>query len=204
MFARTLAPLHRDVNIEDLIYVVDDEKKKRRRWQPGIKWQETSNALLLRSSPIQGLGVFSAGYIPANSMILYYTGEEIRPTVADVRERRMIDRLTQLNLANVSDNAENVHASPSMYMFRRGDDVIIDSTNAGNIARFVNHSCEPNCEAKDVPNLHGKRRIVFKSLRDIMPGEELGYDYKMAPEHPDDRIVCSCGAKNCKKFMNGD
>ena len=94
-------------------------------------------------------------------------------------------------------------ACASMYMFRRRDNIIIDATGAGNVARFVNHSCAPNCEAKDVGYLHGKRRIVFQSKRVIMPGEELSYDYKMAPEHPRDRIPCTCGAKNCRKFMNG-
>lgn len=196
----------RDVKLEEFLRI-DDERYIRKKWQPGIKWQETSNLLVLRRSFIQGLGVFSTVFIPAGVTVLDFSGEEIRPAVADVRERRQqerqdrVDRIVSAQRNYSAGDASSMCAS--MYMFRRRDDMIIDATGAGNVARFVNHSCAPNCEAKDVGYLHGKRRIVFQSKRVIMPGEELSYDYKMAPEHPKDRIPCSCGAKSCRKFMNG-
>ena len=134
-------------------------------------------------------------------MVLDFTGELIRPTVADVRERRQKKKQSMNN--NAAHNMPGTAGSDSMYMFRRRDDIIVDASNSGNIARFVNHSCLPNCEAKDTVNLHGKRRIVFKSIRNILPGEELSYDYKMASEHPRDWIECKCGARICRKYLNG-
>ena len=188
----------RDVKLDEFLKVADEGCSLKKKWQPGIKWQQSSSVLVMRSSFIQGIGVFSSGFIPEGVVVLNYTGEEIRPTVADVRESRQLKRQRMFN-----SNEGFKTGSDSMYMFRRRDDVIVDASNSGNIARFVNHSCAPNCEAKDTVNLHGKRRIVFKSIRNILPGEELSYDYKMAIEHPRDWIKCSCGAKSCRKYLNG-
>ena len=84
-------------------------------------------------------------------------------------------------------------------MFRLDDDVVVDATVKGNAARFINHSCDPNCYSKIVDILGSKHIIIF-SLRKIFPGEELTYDYKFPRE--EDKIECYCGAKKCKKYMN--
>ena len=69
----------------------------------------------------------------------------------------------------------------------------------GNAARFVNHSCEPNCVSL-ITNVEGKGHIVLAALRDIDEGEELCYDYKFAME--DAKIPCRCGSQFCRTVMN--
>ena len=102
-------------------------------------------------------------------------------------------------------------------MFRLDDDWIVDATMRvlhqhilpklvliiadlqGNAARFVNHSCEPNCVSL-ITNVEGKGHIVLAALRDIDEGEELCYDYKFAME--DAKIPCRCGSQFCRTVMN--
>jgi len=69
----------------------------------------------------------------------------------------------------------------------------------GNAAGFINHSCEPNCEAK-AKEISGKGRIIIYALRKISRGEELTYDYKFEKE--EEKIPCSCGSKHCRKYLN--
>jgi len=83
-------------------------------------------------------------------------------------------------------------------MFRMKTQVI-DATMRGNAARFINHSCDPNCEAKTIRIL-GSDHIIIFALRNIFKGEELTYDYKF--EREEQKIPCSCGAPRCRKYMN--
>lgn len=87
------------------------------------------------------------------------------------------------------------------YMFRIDDYEVVDATMHGNSARFINHSCEPNCYSR-VVNVDGKKHIVIFALRKIYMGEELTYDYKFPIEEPGNKLPCNCGAKKCRKFLN--
>ena len=88
----------------------------------------------------------------------------------------------------------------SSYLFRVDESVAIDATRRGNIARFVNHSCEPNTVPR-VITVDGTKRIVVYAKRAIAAGEELVYDYKF-PYEADNKIPCLCGSRKCRGFLN--
>ena len=88
------------------------------------------------------------------------------------------------------------------YIFRVDESIHVDATMAGNIARFMNHSCAPNCYSRIVEvgkGIHDKHIVVF-AKRDLKIGEELQYDYQFALGG--DKIECHCGAPNCWGRMN--
>ena len=86
-------------------------------------------------------------------------------------------------------------------MFRMDDAEVVDATTHGNAARFINHSCEPNCYSRIV-SLDGQKHIVILALRRIRRGEELTYDYKFPIEGEASKLPCNCGARRCRKSLN--
>lgn len=88
------------------------------------------------------------------------------------------------------------------YIFRIDDDLMVDATMYGNIARFMNHSCAPNCYSKVVEVGKGSydKHIIIFAKRDLLPGEELQYDYQFALGG--DKLECHCGSRNCWGRMN--
>jgi len=132
-------------------------------------------------SGIEGRGLFCKKAIEASEMIIEYSGEKIRASLTDSREKYY-------------DNK-----GYGCYMFRIDHLDVVDATLKGNAARFINHSCEPNCFSKII-SVDGCKKIVIFAIRRINVGEELTYDYKFAPE--DDKLPCYCGAKKCRKYLN--
>ncbi|KAH8422944.1 histone methyltransferase SET1 [Aspergillus melleus] len=136
-------------------------------------------------SAIHNWGLYAEENITANDMIIEYVGEKVRQQVADMRERQYLKS-----------------GIGSSYLFRIDENTVIDATKRGGIARFINHSCTPNCTAKII-KVDGSKRIVIYALRDIERDEELTYDYKFEREwDSDDRIPCLCGSTGCKGFLN--
>lgn len=152
-------------------------------------------------SAIHNWGLYAMENIAANDMIIEYVGEKVRQQVADMRERQYLKS-----------------GIGSSYLFRIDENTVIDATKRGGIARFINHSCTPNCTAKII-KVEGSKRIVIYALRDIGQSEfilcalrsdtnheadeELTYDYKFEREwDSDDRIPCLCGSTGCKGFLN--
>ncbi|KUL87170.1 hypothetical protein ZTR_05530 [Talaromyces verruculosus] len=136
-------------------------------------------------SAIHNWGLYAEENITANDMIIEYVGEKVRQQVADMRERRYLKS-----------------GIGSSYLFRIDENAVIDATKRGGIARFINHSCTPNCTAKII-RVDGSKRIVIYALRDISKDEELTYDYKFEREwDSEDRIPCLCGSAGCKGFLN--
>ncbi|KAJ1961443.1 histone methyltransferase set1 [Dispira parvispora] len=133
-------------------------------------------------SPIHDWGLFAMEPIQAHDMVIEYVGEVIRQKVADHREK-IYER-------------QGIGCS---YLFRLDEDHVIDATHMGNMARFVNHCCQPNCNAR-VITVHGQKRIVIYAKRDIEAGEEITYDYKF-PIEPE-KIPCLCGAEHCRGTLN--
>lgn len=132
--------------------------------------------LEVRPSKIHGLGIFTRSRIPEGCLLMKYEGEIIGKCTSDKRERNYLKN-------NIK----------SVYMFRVDDDTIIDATFIGNKARYINHSCDPNCfSITDTSS----RSIVYYSMRAIEPGEELSIDYHFTEEHPSE--VCCCGSVACK------
>lgn len=100
-------------------------------------------------SAIHNWGLYAMENIAANDMIIEYVGEKVRQQVADMRERQYLKS-----------------GIGSSYLFRIDESTVIDATKRGGIARFINHSCTPNCTAKII-KVEGSKRIVIYALRDI-------------------------------------
>jgi histone-lysine N-methyltransferase SETD1 len=89
-------------------------------------------------------------------------------------------------------------------MFRIDRTTVCDATRLGNVARFINASCSPNCYTQII-TANENKRIVIYAKRNIARGEELCYDYKFPIEmDPTKRIPCGCGAIECRGYMNWD
>ncbi|HEV8217130.1 MAG TPA: SET domain-containing protein-lysine N-methyltransferase [Gemmatimonadaceae bacterium] len=134
----------------------------------------------IRASPIQGLGAFATRAIPAGTRLIEYAGERLTPAQADAR---------------YPDVAGERHHT---FLFAIDDDVVVDAAVGGNEARFINHSCDPNCDA-----VIDDGRIWIETIRDVEPGEELAYDYAYVLEERHTaaakrRYPCACGAANCR------
>ena len=135
---------------------------------------------LLRSSPIQGRGAFAIRPIRRGTRIIEYTGEVISHDEADRR---------------YDDGTMGRHHT---FLFSVSNKKVIDAAVGGNEARFINHSCAPNCEAID-----DRSRIYIEAIRDIAPGEELTYDYAYERDGTEDErwekvYACRCGAPTCR------
>ncbi|GJQ14296.1 hypothetical protein GpartN1_g6087.t1 [Galdieria partita] len=135
-------------------------------------------------SVIHGWGLYAMQDIDPNEFIIEYVGEIIRQKISDEREKRYFRQ-------GIGDS----------YMFRLDEDQVIDATRKGSVARFVNHSCEPNAVAKII-TIDNCKKIVFYSKRLIRAGEEITYDYKFNTEDENNKILCLCGAPTCRKFLN--
>jgi len=143
--------------------------------------QEWRQNVVLARSKIQGLGLYAARDLERGQMIIEYIGEVIRSNLTDIREKHYEDQ------------------NRGIYMFRLDDDRVVDATMTGGVARYINHTCDPNCvtETVDLQDTH----IIIFAARRIERGEELSYDYKFDIED-ENKIPCLCGAKNCRKWMN--
>ena len=137
----------------------------------------------VRRSDVHGLGVFAARRIPKGTRIIEYVGERVSHAEAD---RRYEDK-----------DAQDSHT----FLFIVDARTVIDAGVDGNDARFINHSCDPNCESV----IQG-RRVYIEAIRDIEPGGELSYDYQIEREDddPDDIdavFACRCGFIRCRGTM---
>ncbi|KAL7500299.1 hypothetical protein ACHAWT_008242 [Skeletonema menzelii] len=151
-----------------------------------IAGRDREHYLRFGKSTIEGWGVFTEEPINSGDLIIEYRGELIGHAVADKREREYED-------ANVPD-----------YMFRIDAYTVCDATRLGNVARFINASCSPNCYTQII-TANENKRIVIYAKRNIARGEELCYDYKFPIEmDPAKRIPCGCGSIECRGYMNWD
>lgn len=140
-------------------------------------------AYIVRGSQIHGRGVFATRAIAAGTRITEYKGERITEAQALQRHGRDLD---------------NPHHT---FFFSLEDGRLIDGASGGNNARWINHACAPNCEAQE----HDGRVCIF-ALRDIPPGEELGYDYGLIVSERHTPALkrayaCRCGARTCRQTM---
>jgi uncharacterized protein len=139
---------------------------------------------VVRNSGIHGRGVFATARIPKATRLIEYKGQRLTDAQADKRYAK--------------------DDSPHTFLFSLAGGMVIDATFDGNSARWINHSCAPNCEAVDDAG-----RIFIETLRAIRPGEELSYDYCIVLEekHTPEIIAqycCLCGARRCKgTILNG-
>ena len=137
----------------------------------------------MRASPTHGRGVFATRTIRKGARILEYRGKRITGADADARPP--------------SHPTDNYHT----LQFELDDGTVIDASQSGNAARFINHGCDPNCES-----VTEDRRIFIDAIATIQPGEELKYDYSIRrdkddPPNIDEIYACRCGGKDCRGTM---
>lgn len=140
---------------------------------PRIDPQYASFHLKLAPSKIHRWGVYASEFIPARRKVIEYTGERI--------SRRETKRRAELN--------------EFTYLFTLDAYWTIDGSSGGSGAEYINHSCEPNLVARIL-----KGHILYMSLRDIRPGEELTVDYHF--EKKVERVRCRCGSPRCRGTIN--
>uniref|UniRef100_A0A6N2K397 [histone H3]-lysine(4) N-trimethyltransferase n=1 Tax=Salix viminalis TaxID=40686 RepID=A0A6N2K397_SALVM len=138
--------------------------------------------LCFQRSKIHDWGLVAIESIEAEDFVIEYVGELIRPQISDIRER-LYEKM----------------GIGSSYLFRLDDGYVVDATKRGGIARFINHSCEPNCYTK-VISVEGQKKIFIYAKRHIAAGEEITYNYKFPLE--DKKIPCNCGSRKCRGSLN--
>lgn len=128
--------------------------------------------LVVKPSKIHRWGVFAGEDIPGRRKVIEYTGERISRRETKKRCER-----------------------PLNYIFTLDSYWALDGSVGGSGAEFINHSCEPNIEARIV-----KGHILYFSLREIRKGEELTVDYHF--DKKVEKVPCSCGARRCRGTIN--
>lgn len=141
-------------------------------------------AYVVRASGIHGIGVFARRKIAAGERIIEYRGERI-------------DWPTALERAEAKGGPLG-----HTFYFSLADGRLIDGGRRGNDARFINHACEPNCEAME----HDDGRVYIYALRDITRGEELSYNYALIYDGRHTAgikraFACHCGTPGCSGLM---
>lgn len=139
-----------------------------------------TRAFEIRTSVIVGKGAFAVRPIKKGERLIEYTGERISHEEADRR---------------YDDESMDEHHT---FLFTVSSRTVIDATNEGNDARFINHSCDPNCEAEII-----RGRVWISAIRDIPEGEELHYDYAYErsgdeTEAEERMYRCLCGTARCR------
>jgi hypothetical protein len=136
----------------------------------------------VRSSSIHNRGIFARCDIPYDAPIIEYIGEKITKAESSRRGEALVEKAKKTGGAAV-------------YVFTLNQRYDIDGAKGKNPARYINHSCAPNCEAYII-----RGRIWIYSLREIKAGEELTYNYGFDvdtwDEHP-----CRCGTDRCVGFI---
>jgi SET domain-containing protein len=143
----------------------------------------TSAWIKVRNSRIHGKGVFAAKRIPKGTRLIEYLGDRVTHAQADER----------YDGHDPNDN--------HTFLFIVDAKTVIDAGVGGNAARFINHSCDGNCES-----VIEDRRVFIEATREIAKGEELGYDYEIGrekddPPNVDEIFACRCGSPKCRGTM---
>ncbi|XP_063317746.1 histone-lysine N-methyltransferase 2C-like isoform X5 [Pelmatolapia mariae] len=149
------------------------------RW---MKSEWRANVYLGRSR-IQGLGLFAARDIEKQTMVIEYNGTILRNEVAIRKEKIYRSK------------------NRAVFMFRIDSEHVVDATLNGGIARYINHSCAPNCVAEVVTFERGYK-IIISCIRRIEKGEELCFNYQFDSVEGQHKIACHCGAPECRKWIN--
>jgi SET domain-containing protein len=149
-----------------------------------IRPNTVAGGVIYRQSAIHGRGVFASQPIPDGTRVIEYSGERITKAEARRREVARCER-------------QRRGGDASVYIFELNQRHDLDGRKSRSVARFINHSCAPNCRVEVT-----RGRIWIVARRDIAAGEELTYDYGFPfaewRQHP-----CRCGAPRCAGFIVG-
>ncbi|XP_060525871.1 histone-lysine N-methyltransferase ash1 isoform X2 [Cylas formicarius] len=152
-----------------------NQKIQKHEWAPGIEKFMTED---------KGWGVRTKEPIKQSEFILEYVGEVVSDQ--EFKER--------MNSIYVNDTHH--------YCLHLDGGLVIDGHRMGGDGRFVNHSCQPNCEMQKW-SVNGQFRMALFALRDIEPYEELTYDYNFSLFNPAEGQECKCGSDNCRGVIGG-
>ena len=153
------------------------KRKHRTRARATVSKNDAAKYLRVGKSPVHGQGVYTTRPIPKRAFIIEYTG------------RRIL-------WSSVPEESDDLRT----YYFGLDDGKrVIDPTVGGNEARWINHSCDPNCEAIE----DNRGRVFIEALRNIRAGEELSYDYRLTIDVPrtkeiEQESICHCGSPRCR------
>ena len=139
----------------------------------------------LKKSKIHGKGIFATQYIKKNTKIIQYIGKKVTRAEGNLRSEKRLKKFL------------NSEEDGSVYIFELNSKFDIDGSYLYNKARYINHSCDPNCEV-DIKN----DEIWISSIKNIKKGDELSYDYGF--EFDEDDFMdhkCKCGSKKCIGFV---
>ena len=138
-----------------------------------------------KKSKIHGTGIIATCDIKKGTKIIQYTGKKISRKEGDRRSAERIEKY--LNKKNEG----------SVYIFELNSKYDVDGSSFNNKARYINHSCYPNCEVDIVDE-----QIWIFSIKSIKRGEELSYDYGYEFDKDDYKDhICKCGSKNCIGYI---
>ncbi|KAK4337209.1 hypothetical protein RND71_043308 [Anisodus tanguticus] len=152
-----------------------NQKLLKNEWAPGLERFLTRN---------RGWGVRTTNFIKKSSFIIEYIGEVVSEKV--FKERM----------------SENYSRDSHHYCLNITSGILIDGYRMANEGRFVNHSCEPNCEMQKW-SVNGYYRVGLFALRDISPGEEVTYDYNFYNFNVEKQQTCHCGSSKCRGVIGG-
>ncbi|XP_054713752.1 serine-rich adhesin for platelets-like [Uloborus diversus] len=144
-------------------------------WSPGLERFMTKD---------RGWGIRTTEYIRNGEFILEYVGEVVSDT--EFRHRM----------------AERYQNDQHHYCLSLDSGTVIDGYRLAGEGRFVNHSCEPNCEMQKW-FVNGHYRVALFSLKDIYPNTELCYDYNFINYNLETQQICRCGSSKCRGFIGG-
>ena len=142
------------------------------------KTRKRAPQIEVRESSVHGRGVYAAQFISQGTRIIEYTGERVSWEAAPDDDK-----------------------DPHTFNFGLENGEVINPEIGGNDARWINHSCDPNCEAIEEDD-----RIFIYAMRNVQAGEELFYDYAMEIDEPltkasKKKFACYCGASTCRGTM---
>ncbi len=139
----------------------------------------------VKKSKIHGSGVFASENIPKGKKIIEYIGDKITKSEGDRRSELRIKKYL------------NSRKTGSVYIFELNKKYDIDGSPLYNKARYINHSCDPNCEVDILED-----QIWISSIKKIKKGEELSYDYGYEFDKSDFKDhICKCRSKKCIGFI---
>ena len=132
-----------------------------------------------KKSGINNLGLFAGRDIKKGEKVIEYKGRKF--THKQVEE---------------DDRFDN---SKAIYLFTLNERYVLDGDTKTNTAKYINHSCDPNCEVDII-----KGKIWIIAIKDIKKGDELSYDYGFGYDKDFRQFPCKCGSKNCCGYIVRD
>jgi SET domain/PHD-finger/AWS domain len=147
------------------------------------RFQRHQNALVYpKNFGDKGFGLVAGEYISKETFVIQYIGEVFSLKSEEGKKR-----------------TEAYQKSTCTYMMKLGGNEVIDPTVFGNMARMINHSCDPNCETRKW-RVGGEIEVGIVAIKDIKPGEELTFDYQF-DVYQTPLTHCLCGTAKCKSYL---